>query len=196
MTLIIIELLSCLSTVTTSFLYEGRTLLLLGQENYKIKLGKLKECNEELQSNFFPTMNEDADKVRFYVDYFIFFIPIVNFVYSLFKGNIKYSEAIKNLKSKDIIIPMNEREKCFYNEIENKMEKISFVLFDSMDSYETDEVDNIKENKSCQLNENNNQVVIDNLTRKKQHQKDVSYLVSMLDFQDENAKNKVKTLRR
>ena len=91
---------------------------------------------------------------------------------------------------------MNEREKCFYNEIENKMEKISFVLFDSMDSYETDEVDNIKENKSCQLNENNNQVVIDNLTRKKQHQKDVSYLVSMLDFQDENAKNKVKTLRR
>ena len=37
---------------------------------------------------------------------------------------------------------------------------------------------------------------IDNLTRKKQHQRDVSYLVSMLDFQDENAKNKVKRLRR
>lgn len=82
-------------------------------DHKKIKLGKLKECNEELQSNFFPTMNEDADKVRFYVDYFIFFIPIVNFVYSLFKGNIKYSEAIKNLKSKDIIIPMNERKKIF-----------------------------------------------------------------------------------
>lgn len=165
-------------------------------DHKKIKLGKLKECNEELQSNFFPTMNEDADKVRFYVDYFIFFIPIVNFVYSLFKGNIKYSEAIKNLKSKDIIIPMNERKKFFYNEIENKMEKINFVLFDSIDSYETDEVDNIKENKSCQLNENNNQGRIDNLTRKKQHQRDVSYLVSMFDFQDENAKNKVKGLRR
>lgn len=41
-------------------------------DHKKIKLGKLKECNEELQSNFFPTMNEDADKVRFYVDYFIF----------------------------------------------------------------------------------------------------------------------------
>ena len=91
---------------------------------------------------------------------------------------------------------MNERKKFFYNEIENKMEKINFVLFDSIDSYETDEVDNIKENKSCQLNENNNQGRIDNLTRKKQHQRDVSYLVSMFDFQDENAKNKVKGLRR
>ena len=44
--------------------------------------------------------------------------------------------------------------------------------------------------------ENNNQGRIDNLTRKKQHQWDVSYLVSMFDFQDENAKNKVKRLRR
>lgn len=87
-------------------------------------------------------------------------------------------------------------KKFFYNEIENKMEKINFVLFDSIDSYETDEVDNIKENKSCQLNENNNQGRIDNLTRKKQHQRDGSYLVSMFDFQDENAKNKVKGLRR
>ncbi len=53
MTLIIIELLSCLSAIVTSFLYEGKSLLLLGQEKYKIKLWCLKEYDEVLKSIFF-----------------------------------------------------------------------------------------------------------------------------------------------
>lgn len=202
MTLIIIELLSCLSAISTSFLYEGKALLLLGQEKYKIKLGCLKEYNEVLKSSFFPIMNKNANKLRFYIDYLIFLIPVVNFVYSLVKGNIKCNNIIKILKSKDIIIAMNEEEKDFYNEIENKIEMINFVLFNSMDSYKKGEwklVNNTKENSSYQTNEYNNQIEND-LTecyspREEQHQKDVSYLVSMFEFQNEKEENKVKKLK-
>lgn len=184
-------------------MYEGKSLLLLGQEKYKIKLGCLKEYDEVLKSIFFPTINKNTNKLKFYIDYLIFLIPIVNFVYSLVKGNIKCDNIIKILKSKDIITPMNEEENAFYNEIENKIEKINFVLFNSMDSYTKDEVklvNNTKENSYYQVNEYKNEIEDDltecYLPRKEQYQKDISYLVSMFDFHGEKEENKVKKLKR
>lgn len=202
MTLIIIELLSCLSTIVTSFLYEGKVLLLLGKENYKIKLGHFKEYNEELKSSFFPVMSENVSTLKLYIDYIIFLIPGINLIYSIFKGNKKCKNIIDTLKSKDIITSMNDVEKQNYNNIKNVSEKINFILYNSMDSYKKPNIEVlniINEWESYEKNESYSQIASDlkdyYKIKDECYEKDVSYLVSMFDFQNEKEENKVKKLK-
>ena len=201
--LLIIELLSCLSTITISFLYEGKALLLLGKENYKIKLGHFKEYNEELKISFFPVMSENVSTLKLYIDYIIFLIPGINLIYSIFKGNKKCNNIIETLKSKDIIISMNDAEKQNYNNIKNVHKKINFILFNSMDSYkkpDTEVLNIINEWDSCEKNECYSQIAADlkdyYKIKNECYEKDVSHLVSILSLQDKEEKIKVKKLKR
>lgn len=199
MTLIIIELLSCLSAFISSFLYEGKALLLLGNNNYKIKLGCLEEFNDVLLTSFFPIIKQNSKKLLLYMDYFIFMIPIVNFFYSLVRGNKKCNTIIQILESKNIIIPMTDREKHLYNEMKNKMDKIHFILFNSMDTYKVDPVNDTINNNSYPMNDCSNQTEKSleycSIMEEK-YQKDSSYLVSMFDFKEKKEENKVKRLKR
>ena len=201
--LIILELLSCLITMTISFVYEGKGLLRLGKENYKIRLGKFEQYDEKMKCNFFPIMYSKINKLRLYIDYFIFLIPGFNIIYSLLEGNKKYNNIIDELLSKDIIVLMNDEENQEYSNLKSIFEKINFTLFNSMDSYSKPSVNlinTINESFLCEKGESYNQIANDlneyYKIKEESYEKDVSYLTSIFEFEEDKEEVKVKKIYR
>lgn len=161
MEFLIIELLSCIGTGAISFIYEGKALLSLGKENYKIKLGCFEEGQEEFEKRFFPVISKKVSKFRFYSDYIIFMIPGINLIYSLIKGMKKNKNIVESLKSKDLITLMSEEEIKEYNSIKDVGTKMDFILFNSIDTYKAPDdkiLDNIEKCSTCEENEQGRQM--------------------------------------
>lgn len=189
----VIGVLTCLISLIITLTYEGKSILLLGKNNYKVQLGSFKNFDEEIKQNFFPPLTNNIKKTRYMKSYIIFFIPIINIIYAIIKGNKKYNDVITRLNEKNIIVKMNDKEIKEYSEINSKASKISFVLFNSIHSYKKSNITLVKDSNEYKL-ENNNKVsfaLIDYYKNKEKiYEKDIDYLTEMFNFKKEEEKIK------
>lgn len=188
MVVLILELTTCICSYCVSLLYENKALLVLGEENYKIRLGKFKKYDKHSKKFFFPTLSE-KNKCKFYKDYILFFVPGINIVYSFITGMKKCNTIINDLKKENIIVQMNEEEKEKYECLEGSLDKISFVMFNSMDSYKSNDMvlDSVRNCES--LNDDYKNQIEKDLSdyyaiQEDWYKNDVSYVVSLFGFSE------------
>lgn len=189
---ILIEMVTFISAIATSYIYEGKALLKLGEENYRIRIGKLESYDKDLEQNLFPPLYKEKKNLNFYLDFILSFIPGLNILCSHIKGKKRYKNIVDDLMNKGIIIPMTEEEIIAYTNSENVLEKIYYLVFEAMDSSKSTDADLENVGNVIDLEE----VEISEEIKKEAYERDISYMEAMISFESTEEKPKQKKKRK
>ncbi len=190
---ILLEALTLIGTIVTSYIYEGKSLLKLGRENYKIRFGEFENYNKDLEQNLFPPFCKEKRPYKFYLECILFLIPGVNLLCSHIKGNKRYKTIVYNLSKKRIIVPMTMDEVDTYQNSEKPLEKIHYILFNSMESYKPYEID-LEGLDTCV--DSIGVTEISEEVEKEAYERDISYIEALLSLEESYEPPKQKKLKK
>lgn len=132
---IVVFLLSIIGTGVIHFSSVVNLALYLSKKGFKIDKKVMDEMDKELKEEG----KKEISELKRIVGAFLFFMPIINMLYAAIKVHFDRKAVIDELKKRNGLFPMTEKEKKDYSEFKRTKDKLLYTVVNTMKENEEEE---------------------------------------------------------